>query len=125
VRIWTGDDQHSYFEEGWIELNPGTHGDLLSDKSMVTSASFQETAPGGALAWHTAPVRQLVVTLSGTLDFETRGGQHFQLMTGDILLAEDTFGSGHAWRLVDEQPWRRVYLVLAPDALVPFKSLQQ
>jgi quercetin dioxygenase-like cupin family protein len=76
-----------------------------------------------AARWHTAPVRQLVVTLSGTLDFEIRGGQHFQLAPGDILLAEDTVGGGHSWKLVDEQPWRRVYIVLAPDAPVPFKPL--
>ncbi|MDE0950726.1 MAG: hypothetical protein OSA45_05610 [Halioglobus sp.] len=120
VRIWTGDDQNSHFEEGWIDLNPGVHGDLLSDKLSITTASFQETASGGTLAWHTAPVRQLVVTLSGTLDFETRAGQHFQLAPGDILLAEDTVGGGHSWELVDEQPWRRVYLVLAPNEPVPF-----
>lgn len=66
-----------------------------------------------------------MVTLSGTLDFETRRGQHFQLATGDILLAEDTVASGHAWRLVDGQPWRRIYLVMAPDARVPFKSPQR
>ncbi|MCB1730814.1 MAG: hypothetical protein KDI21_10085 [Halieaceae bacterium] len=123
VRIWTGEDQNSHFEEGLIDLKPGSHGDLLSDKLLVTSTSFQETASGGTLAWHTAPVRQLVVTLSGTLDFETRGGQHFRLAPGDILLAEDTAGGGHSWRLVDEQPWRRVYIVLAPEAPVPFKSL--
>lgn len=122
VRIWTGDDQNSHFEEGCIDLSSGIHGDLLTDKLLVTSASFQETAPGGALAWHPAPVRQLVVTLSGTLDFETRGGQHFQLAPGDILLAEDTVGGGHCWKLIDEQPWRRVYMVLAPDAPVPFKT---
>jgi quercetin dioxygenase-like cupin family protein len=121
VRIWTGDDQNSHFEEGWIDFSPGTNGDLLTNKLPVTSASFQETASGGALAWHTAPVRQLVVTLSGTLEFETRDGQHFRLTPGDILLAEDTVGGGHAWKLIDEQPWRRVYLVLAPDAPVPFK----
>ena len=121
VRIWTGEDQNSHFEEGYIDLNPGAHDDLLSDNVAVISTSFQETASGGALAWHTAPVRQLVVTLSGTLDFETRAGQHFQLAPGDILLAEDTVGGGHSWRLVDEQPWRRVYIVLAPDAAVPFK----
>tara|TARA_R110001592_G_scaffold363372_2_gene686208 strand:+ start:80309 stop:80695 length:387 start_codon:yes stop_codon:yes gene_type:complete len=120
VRIWTGDDQNSHFEEGRIDLSTGANGDLLSDKLPVTSTSFQETASGGTLAWHTAPVRQLVVTLSGTLDFETRGGQHFQLAPGDILLAEDTIGGGHSWKLVDEQPWRRVYIVLTPDAPVPF-----
>ena len=111
---------NSHFEEGSIDLNPGVHGDLLSDKLSITTASFQETASGGTLAWHTAPVRQLVVTLSGTLDFETRAGQHFQLAPGDILLAEDTVGGGHSWELVDEQPWRRVYLVLAPNEPVPF-----
>ena len=31
VRIWTGEDQNSHAEEGCIELEPGTHGDLLSD----------------------------------------------------------------------------------------------
>lgn len=124
VRLWTGDDQNSHFEEGLIDLNPGVHGDLLTDKLQATATSFQETQPGGALSWHTAPVRQLVVTLSGTLDFETRPGQHFQITPGDILLAEDTVGSGHTWRLVDEQPWRRVYIVLAPNATVPFKPLK-
>ena len=39
-----------------------------------------------------------------------------------ILLAEDTAGGGHAWRLTDAEPWRRVYVVLAPGANVPFKA---
>ena len=121
VRIWTGDDQNSHFEEGWIDLGPGSHGDLLTNSILVTSASFKETAAGGTLAWHTAPVRQLVITLSGTLEFETRAGQRFRLAPGDILLAEDTVGGGHSWKLIDEQPWRRVYMVLAPDAPVHFK----
>ncbi len=120
VRLWTGDDQNSHFEEGSLKLEPGVHGDLLSSKITATTASFQETAAGGALAWHTAPVRQLVITLSGTLDFVTRGGQHFTLNPGDVLLAEDTAGTGHTWRLVDNMPWRRLYVVLAPGAPVEF-----
>ncbi len=62
-----------------------------------------------------------MITLSGTLDFETRGGEHFILHPGDILLAEDTSGGGHKWKLVDAAPWRRVYVVLAHDAAVPFQ----
>ena len=57
-------------------------------------------------------MRQLVITLSGTLDFQTRDGEHFTLRPGDILLAEDTAGGGHSWKLIDDQPWRRVYVVL-------------
>ncbi len=121
VRIWTGDNNNSLFEEGVINLDQGPHGDILTGKLPVSTVSFQETGSGGKLDWHTAPVRQLVVTLSGTLDFETRSGEHFTLRPGDILLAEDTAGGGHSWKLIDDQPWRRVYVVLAPEAAVPFQ----
>jgi hypothetical protein len=43
VRIWTGDDQNSHFEEGWIELSEGANGDLLSNKLLTTTGSFKET----------------------------------------------------------------------------------
>jgi quercetin dioxygenase-like cupin family protein len=123
VRIWTGDDRNSHFEEGHIRLDPGARGDILSGALAATSVSFEETSPGGAFAWHDAPHRQLVITLSGSLDFETAGGQHFQLRPGDILLAEDTAGSGHRWRLTDAQPWRRAYVILAQGAAVPFEPV--
>jgi quercetin dioxygenase-like cupin family protein len=125
VRLWTGDDKNSHFEEGVIELKPGQRGDWLSDKLAVASVSFQETASGGAFAWHTAPVRQLVITLSGTLDFQTRDGEHFLLHPGNILLAEDTVGSGHSWKLTDDSSWRRAYVVLQPGAAVPFLAKRQ
>jgi quercetin dioxygenase-like cupin family protein len=127
VRLWTGDDNNSHFEEGVIELQPGQRGDWLSGTSDVITISFQETASGGAFAWHTAPVRQLVITLSGTLDFQTRDGEHFLLHPGNILLAEDTAGSGHSWKLTDDSSWRRAYVVLKPGAGVPFQArkLQQ
>ncbi len=111
------------FEEGHIRLEPGARGDILSGALAATSVSFEETSPGGDFAWHDAPHRQLVITLSGSLDFETAGGQHFQLRPGDILLAEDTAGSGHRWRLTDEQPWRRAYVILSPGVAVPFEPL--
>jgi quercetin dioxygenase-like cupin family protein len=95
---------------------------LLSGRIATTTISFRETVSGGAFAWHTAPVRQLVITLSGTLDFETRQGEHFLIRPGDILFAEDTAGSGHSWRLTDAEPWRRAYAVLQPGAPVPFRA---
>ena len=122
VRLWTGEDRNSHFEEGVIDLAPGTRGDWLSEKVGAASISFQETASGGSFAWHDAPVRQLVITLSGTLDFQTREGKHFMLWPGDLLLAEDTTGSGHSWRLTDNSSWRRAYVVLEPGAAVPFRA---
>ena len=124
AHLWTGNDQASRFEEGVIELEPGQRGDLLSGKLAASTISFQETASGGAFAWHTAPARQLVITLSGTLDFQTRDGEHFLLRPGDILFAEDTAGSGHSWKLTDESSWRRAYVILQPATTVPFRALK-
>lgn len=120
IRLWTGKDLNSHFEEGAIELKAGVRGDFLSGEIPAIKTSFQETAASGSFAWHTAPVRQFVITLSGRLDFQTKEGLHFELSKDKILLAEDTTGSGHAWKLIGNEPWRRIYVVLAPGAKVPF-----
>jgi quercetin dioxygenase-like cupin family protein len=78
----------------------------------ATGLRFEETAAGGSLDWHTAPHVQYVVTLSGVLEFVTRDGETFLLRPGDVLLAEDTAGSGHRWRLVGDEPWRRLYITI-------------
>ena len=122
VRIWTGEDSDSLFEEGTIDLPKGERGDVLSDTTMSSSISFRETRSGGTFAPHDAPTRQFVITLSGTLEFKTVKGETFTIRPGDILLAEDTTGTGHSWRLVDDQPWRRAYVILPPDVAVPFRK---
>jgi hypothetical protein len=53
IRIWTGDDRNSHFEEGIIDLEPGLRGDVLSSKTETTTISFEETTSGGTFAWHT------------------------------------------------------------------------
>lgn len=121
VRIWTASDGHSEFAEGVIDLPDGERGDVLGGKIPVQSISFRETQPGGDYAPHNAPTRQFVVTLAGTLEFKTARGATFTIRPGDILLAEDTEGSGHSWRLTDDQPWRRAYVILGADTAVPFK----
>jgi uncharacterized cupin superfamily protein len=55
---------------------------------------------------------QYVITLSGTLEFTTRDGETFVLRPGEVLLAADTTGTGHCSRLIDDQPWRRLYVEL-------------
>lgn len=119
IRIWT-ENGDSRYEEGAIDMPAGERGDVLSGTAPAASISFRETRTGGAFEWHDAPARQLVVTLSGTLEFQTRGGARFVLRPGDILLAEDTTGTGHSWKLIDDQPWRRAYVILAPGVPVPF-----
>jgi quercetin dioxygenase-like cupin family protein len=120
VRFWTGQEGSSHVEIGRLDMRTGRNDDQVSPAMSSTQVTVEETAGGGTLAWHTAPVRQLVVTLAGTLVFTTRDGEEFTLHPGDVLLAEDTEGSGHQWRLEGTDPWRRMYVVLAPATEVPF-----
>jgi quercetin dioxygenase-like cupin family protein len=120
VRLWTGQDDDSHVEIGRLDMQTGRNNDLVSEAMSAAHVTVEETSGGGSLAWHTAPVRQLVVTLSGTLIFTTRDGEQFTLTPGDVLLAEDTVGSGHRWHLEGDDPWRRMYVVLAPGTEVPF-----
>jgi quercetin dioxygenase-like cupin family protein len=106
IRLFTGADGRSHVEDttvpvGLVQSAPAVH--------------FEETAAGSALEWHTAPCMQYVITLSGTLEFTTRDGETFVLHPGDVLLATDTSGTGHRWRLIDDQPWRRLYVELSSD----------
>ncbi len=103
IHLFTGVDGRSHVETKELSL-----GALWSSRT----AHFEETAAGSALNWHTAPCEQFVITLSGTLEFTTRDGEMFILRSGDILLASDTAGTGHRWRLIDDQPWRRLYVEL-------------
>ena len=102
-RLFTGPDGHSHVEQTTMWLD--------SDWLPANSMRFQQSPPGTNLDWHDEPRRQYVVTLTGRLQFTTRDGETFHLYPGDVLLAEDTAGGGHSWRLLDAQPWTRVYII--------------
>jgi len=111
IRLFTGDDGQSHVSEEHVELLPEGRDDASAWQD-ATAIRFAESPPRSTLDWHDAPRRQYVITLSGTLEFTTRHGETFRLGPGDVLLAEDTAGGGHTWRLVDDAPWRRVYVSL-------------
>lgn len=115
-RLFTGADGNSHVQEGTI----GEH-----ERNAVVAIHFATSPPHSAYDWHTAPERQYVITLSGTLEFTLRDGGTFILRPGEVLIAEDTTGTAHKWRLIDDAPWQRAYVVLAPDAedlFVPTKK---
>jgi hypothetical protein len=67
-------------------------------------------------------VPRYVITLTGTLEFETKSGATFTIRPGDILLAQDCTGSGHKWRLIGNDPWRRAYVVYEESIDLGFVS---
>lgn len=121
VRMWTGEDGNSLFEEGYIELGGGERGDSVGKAIDVVELSFRETVSGGSWEWHQDPVPRYVLTLTGTLEFEVKSGQKFTIRPGDVLLAQDNSGSGHRWQLVGKEPWRRAYVVYQDGTALQFK----
>ena len=55
-----------------------------------------------------------------SLEFTTLGGETFTIHPGEVLIAEDHTGSGHKWRLVNDEPWKRAYVVFKEGADTQF-----
>lgn len=110
-RLFTGPDGDSHVTQGSI------HPDVLV---KATTIHFKETAPHSDYDWHNDPIPQYVLTLSGILEFTTKGGEKFTLHPGEVLVAEDHTGTGHKWRLLNDDPWRRAYIIFAPGADTQF-----
>ena len=106
-KLCTGADNASHVLEGTIDQ---------SQRNDVSAIHFKQTPAHAAYDWHNDPEPQYVITLSGTLAFATRNGEKFTLHPGEVLIAEDNTGTGHRWSMVDDQPWRRGYVVLKPSA---------
>ena len=86
------------------------HGTFVSDLIPCDSVRLAETEPGGVYDWHPAPRKQVVVTLTGTIEFTFGNGEVLLVKPGDVFLAADVEGRGHKWRIVGDEPWRRLYV---------------
>jgi hypothetical protein len=100
VRIYTGEDGRSHFEELDGAL-------LLSKVQPATSIWFKNDRPAHILDWHPAPRRQYVITLSGSVDIRIGDGTVKTFRPGDVLLAEDLTGQGHT---VAPKNWLRAFI---------------
>jgi hypothetical protein len=103
VRLYTGGDQKSYFED--IRLAFGGDQRMLTTEPMrTTSAVFRSAPAGTVLELHPAPRRQYVITLSGSWEIQASGGASRTFKPGDVMLAEDTTGAGHVSRVLGDEP---------------------
>lgn len=94
--------------------------DRLTLDLAAGNFSFRETPFGKDYDWHQDPVPRLVLTLRGIVEFTVTSGRTFVICPGEVLLAEDNGGTGHQWRLLDDQPWQRAYVVVPDTTAVPF-----
>jgi len=100
VRIYTGSDGESHFEDVEVKLADDGYLGRMSKLVPARGVVFREVGGDYALGFHNAPRRQYVVNLTGSVELETGDGTKRVLGPGDVLLAEDTTGRGHISRAV-------------------------
>ena len=111
VRLYTGTDNESHFEEVEVDLN--LHGHFEASALQPAHGIIFRRAPATHLSnYHTAPKRQYVITLAGQVEIETGDGTIRRFGPGDVMLAEDTTGHGHITRVVGGQPRHYVFIPL-------------
>lgn len=112
VRLFTGADGKSHFEDMDIPLED--HGDIgrLSEPIKATGVIFRETSADYDYDWHKAPQRQFIIMLDAGVEVSVGSGESRIIGPGEILLAEDTRGQGHVSRALKNKPRRSVFITL-------------
>jgi len=104
VRVFTGADGQSHFQDVTIDLESFGPAGRISSLWPGGGVQFREVDGDYLLDFHTAPRRQLVVNLTGSVEIEVGSGETRLLGPGSILLAEDLTGQGHISRNVGGEP---------------------
>jgi quercetin dioxygenase-like cupin family protein len=100
IRVYAGPDGQSHFED--VALRFESRGDRSETAELIPGSGIvvRRFEPERSNPWHHAPGRYAVFTLSGAVDIEIGDGTVRRLGPGDILIAEDRTGQGHATREV-------------------------
>jgi len=104
LRIYADAEGETHMEDVDVKLLPRTffkdHPPLcLTDTFAATGCNLCRVPAGmGVVDWHNPPRRELVIWLTGEVEFETSDGDIRRLAACSIVLAEDRTGKGHISR---------------------------
>jgi Ethanolamine utilization protein EutJ (predicted chaperonin) len=101
VRLFTGDDQQSHFEEIDMDLFDAQYG-KLTNFIPVKNIFFGEIDGFEVIDCHNPQAKHYIVMLNGAIEIEVGNGAKRIFKEGDVLLAEDTTGQGHITRAVSQ-----------------------
>jgi quercetin dioxygenase-like cupin family protein len=76
------------------------------------SMRFIGVPPGWDSPPHPAPARKLVMMIQGVVEATTTNGEVRRFRPGAAVLLEDTTGVGHRTRVVGDEPWLAIVVVL-------------
>ena len=102
TKLFTGEDNKSYFEEMDCGHDSVEALGLYSQKYPTTGIMFRDFEAGLVFDMHTAPQPQYIIYLEGEVEVETSSGDKRIFKSGDVLLATDTTGEGHISRMLTQ-----------------------
>ena len=108
-RISSDPGGDSHFSSATLELTPVDPGPGIPPtpaSAPVPATALRVLCPtvGGEAGWHPVPARVLNVMLSGTVAIEVSDGETRTFGAGDVILGEDTAGTGHRTTVVGTEP---------------------
>ena len=115
TRIYAQADGESRFEDIEVEESPKGLG-FISNPMDVETFYMRETPGLSTQDWHVAPQKQYVVLLSGTVEVEVSSGEIRRFNSGDVILAEDTFGKGHRTSTLTYGPRKSLFITVREAA---------
>lgn len=137
VRLYTGLDGESHFEDVEMDLTAGIgygtgatetaqqgpdgirshgHGDphLATGRIQTNGAIIRSYPPGFFADWHPSPWRALIVTLRGAMELTASDGETRRFGPGEWRINDDRTGKGHQARSVGDAG-HDTLLIYLPD----------
>jgi len=94
----SGESHFRDIEVQWVEE---TRAGLLSKRFPAAGIIFRQVPPTYDLDWHPAPRRQYIINLDAAVQITASDGESRVIGAGEVLLVEDTTGTGHRSKAVD------------------------
>lgn len=112
TRLYADEKGDSRFEDVSVPLQEkGTIG-FLSEAQKAGTVVFRKVAASYDYDFHTAPARQYIVLLDGSIEIETSLGDKRVFESGQVLLVEDITGKGHKTKNLTPQIRSSLFITL-------------
>ena len=111
LRIYADEDGCSHFESKHIHLEAKDYAPPAPALNTATLESadnytFLELPIDWFGDWHPTPVRQWLIFMTGSCEFEAGDGERTTCKAGDVVMLDDTSGKGHQTRAIGDEPVR-------------------
>ena len=113
TRIFSDENGDSHFENINLSLKDAGNIGSLSEMLPATGIIFREVAPTYDWNFHTAPQKQYIILLDGSIEIETSLGDKRIFNAGEILLVEDLTGKGHKTKNLKPEKRRSLFITLS------------